>query len=575
MRARFIARARLISAALVLVVLCVLVRLWQVQVMDHEYYSALADRQYARPVTGLFERGSIYFSDRERHSLAAATLRTGFALAIDPRLIKNPETVYAALSAIVPLEKDSFLEKAAKKGDPHEDLLHRVSEEEAEAIRALSISGVVLYREQWRFYPGGTLAANVIGFVGSDGESESGRYGVERFYNDVLRRDDGGVSVNFFAELFAGLGSLISGDPFEGDIELTIEPTVQLTLEEALQEIQSVWSSKETGGIIMDPRTGEIVAMGTLPTFDPNEFSSEKDTRVFSNPLVENVYELGSIMKPITMAAGLDAGVVTPSSTYYDAGYIELDGKRISNFDGRGRGMVAMQEVLNQSLNTGAAYVESKIGNRRFVDYLAAFGITEESGIDLPNEASPLVQNLESPRNVEYATASFGQGIALSPIAMTRALAALANGGVPPTPHVVRAIHYRSGITKEVSYPQRDAAITPEAAEEITRMLVAVVDTALANGAQRFPEYSVAAKTGTAQIANPNGGGYYDDRYLHSFFGYFPAYDPRYIIFLYTLEPKGVKYASQTLSEPFRSLVSFLINYYAIPPDRSAITKTP
>jgi cell division protein FtsI/penicillin-binding protein 2 len=208
------------------------------------------------------------------------------------------------------------------------------------------------------------------------------------------------------------------------------------------------------------------------------------------------------------------------------------------------------------------------MGKERFRDYFTAFALGSETGIDLPNETYGLVDNLNSPRDIEYATASFGQGIALTPIAAVRALAALGNGGYLVTPHVAEKIIYEDGTEKPIRYPEGEQVISAQTSEEISRMLTTVVDEALRGGTVKLDRYSVAAKTGTAQIARATGGGYYDDRYLHSFFGYFPAYEPEFLIFLYTVEPKGVQYASETLTGTFMDLTNFLINYYAVPPDR-------
>jgi cell division protein FtsI (penicillin-binding protein 3)/stage V sporulation protein D (sporulation-specific penicillin-binding protein) len=304
-----------------------------------------------------------------------------------------------------------------------------------------------------------------------------------------------------------------------------------------------------------------------LPSFDLND---RRDIPIesFQNPLVENVYELGSIIKPLTVASGLDAGVITSYSTYYDAGYVELDDFTIKNFDGKGRGTVSMQEVLNQSLNTGVAHISDLLGKERFRHYFYALKLGSETGIDLPNEGRGLVKNLESPRKVEYATASFGQGVAFTPIGAVRALATLANGGVLITPHLAKRIEYKNGDIHEIGFPEGSRVFKEETSEEITRMLVTVVDTALRQGKLKKEHYTIAAKTGTAQISDPVTKKYSEDKFLHSFFGYFPAYNPRFLIFLYTVEPKGVKYASETLTDPFMDLTDFLINYYTIPPDR-------
>jgi cell division protein FtsI (penicillin-binding protein 3)/stage V sporulation protein D (sporulation-specific penicillin-binding protein) len=227
-----------------------------------------------------------------------------------------------------------------------------------------------------------------------------------------------------------------------------------------------------------------------------------------------------------------------------------------------------MQEVLNQSLNTGVSFVVREMGKEQFRDYFLSMKLGSESGIDLPNETYGLVDNLNSPRDVEYATASFGQGIAMTPIATARALAVLGNGGHLITPHLAKSIQYADGSVKEMLYPEGTQVISQETSEEISRMLTAVVDEALLNGTVSLPNHSIAAKTGTAQIPDPVNGGYYEDKFLHSFFGYFPSYDPQFLVFMYTVEPKGVRYASETLTTPFMDITRFLINYYSIPPDR-------
>jgi cell division protein FtsI (penicillin-binding protein 3)/stage V sporulation protein D (sporulation-specific penicillin-binding protein) len=228
-----------------------------------------------------------------------------------------------------------------------------------------------------------------------------------------------------------------------------------------------------------------------------------------------------------------------------------------------------MQEVLSQSLNTGVAFITGKMGNKKLREYfLDKYKMGEETGIDLPGEVAGLVSNLDSPRDIEYMTASFGQGIALTPIATVRALATLANGGKLVQPHIVKKIRYKTGLSKTFDYTDEiEQVLKPESAEEVTRMLVKVVDEVLAGGKEKMEHYSIGVKTGTAQIAKPRGG-YYEDRYLHSYFGYGPAYDAKFIVFLMTIEPKQAKYASQTLTEPFMDIMKYLLNYYDVPPDR-------
>jgi cell division protein FtsI (penicillin-binding protein 3)/stage V sporulation protein D (sporulation-specific penicillin-binding protein) len=273
------------------------------------------------------------------------------------------------------------------------------------------------------------------------------------------------------------------------------------------------------------------------------------------------------IVKPLTMAAGLDAGVVSETDTYTDEGFLKIDDYTIYNFDKKGRGVVNMQAVLDNSLNTGVVYVARKLGQDAFKDYFTKFGLAEKTLVDLPDEGSGSIANLDSKRDINFATASFGQGIAVTPINMTRALASLANGGYLIRPHVVSEINYKGFPTKKINTEESGKVLSEDTSRRITAMLVHVVDKALLKGTVALPHYSIAAKTGTAQISNPNGG-YYTDRYLHSFFGYFPAYDPKFLVFLYAVHPQNAEYASQTLTMPFMDITQFLLNYYQIPPDR-------
>lgn len=550
-------------------------KLYYVQIIHGDEYTKRADSQYSKPTSSVFERGSIFFQSKDGKSVNAANVKEGYTLVMNPMFLTLPEVAYNAISQYIKIDRNIFFEKALKQGDQYEELGKRLDRDVGIAIGELSIPGITVFKENWRVYPGGSLAAHTLGLVGYDTTDRlAGRYGLERYYENTLTRQSTGYHVNFFAELFSNIKGVHSLTPEEqnreGNIVSSIDPAVQSELEKVLTDTQDQWKSDEIGGIIMDPKTGEIYAMALRPGFDPNNLKDVADPKVFSNALVENVYEMGSIIKPLTMATGLDSGVITPESTYNDTGFLILNGKRISNFDGKARGVVPMQEVLSQSLNVGAATIALKVGNEDFSRYLLSFGFGDITGIDQPNEQKGIVDNLKSGREIEHATASYGQGIALSPIATTRALSIIANGGMLIRPHLVKEIDYTDGSIKKITPDPGVRVIQKSTADEVTRMLIQVVDSAIskAHPEIKIDRYSIAAKTGTAQIADHAHGGYYTDRYLHSFFGYFPAYNPKYIVFLYHIWPKGAEYASQTLTTPFSKLARFLINYYEIPPDR-------
>jgi stage V sporulation protein D (sporulation-specific penicillin-binding protein) len=567
-------RIRLLSVVIILVGSLLIGRLYQLQVLQTEDYAARAESQYVHTKTDLYTRGSILFTARDGSTLSAAAIQSGYILAANPtHITSSVEDFCRELSSYMSAETDepTCVARLSAPGRTYVELATRLTKEQSDEVEAKAINGAMLYKNQWRYYPGGSLAARSIGFVGftDDGSELRGKYGLERQYDDILFQKRQVLSVNFFAELFSNLGELVykKEGSRTGNVVTTLEPSVSRMLDMVLQETNDLYKSKLTGAIVMDPKTGEIIAMNVVPSFDLNDRTGAT-VEQFQNPLVENVYEFGSTIKALTMAAGLDSGAVSSQSTYYDAGAIELDGFPIRNFDNRGRGTVSMQEVLNQSLNTGVSHIVQQMGKERFRDYFLGYKLGSETGIDLPNEVHGLVDNLSSPRDVEYATASFGQGIAMTPIEAIRALATLGNGGKLVTPHLAKRIEYDDGEIKEMRYPDGEQVLRKETSEEISRMLTLVVDKALKHGTVALPNHTIGAKTGTAQIADPVNGGYYDDKFLHSFFGYFPAFDPEFIIFMYTVEPKGVQYASETLTDPFMEITKFLINYYSIPPDR-------
>lgn len=545
-------------------------RLFFVQVIHSSSYKEEADRQYSTPSSNIFDRGNIYFTKKDGKSISAATLVSGFKIALRPKEITDVDDTYKKLSTVVEFDYDTFLQRASKKNDPYEEIDNHLTKEQADKVSALKIPGIYLYKEKWRFYPGEKLASHALGFVGFKGDDFSGRYGVEKYYDDVLSRSKDNLYINFFAEVFSNIkNTIFKGSQKEGDIVTSIEPVVQGYIEKMLRDTKEKWNAESVSTIVIDPMDGQIYAMATAPDFDPNQYSKAGNASIYSNPFTEHVFELGSIIKPLTMASGIDAGVVTPSTKYIDNGFLIIDKKQINNFDMKGRGSVSMQEVLNQSLNTGAVFVERQLGKERFRKYMLSYGIGEKTGVDLPNETSGLVSNIiKSNRDLEYATASFGQGIALTPLEASRAFSVLANGGYLITPHIATEIKYAEGGSKKVIYPLGKQVIKKETSQSITNMLVTVLDKGYGEGKYKLDHYSIAAKTGTAQMAKENGGGYYDDKHLHSFFGYFPATNPKFLVMMFIVDPKGVKYSSQTLLPPFMDTAKFLLNYYEVPPDR-------
>ncbi|MBC7981639.1 penicillin-binding protein 2 [Candidatus Parcubacteria bacterium] len=587
----FAKRIRIVSLIFVSIALILIVKLYIVQVANHENYLNLGDRQYIKKNSNINDRGDIYFTKKDGTYIVAATMQEEYTLYI------NPKSFFTFIKSVKNIDKKSedqilgdlkskvidilkldaagtedlnlkILKVKDKKNDVYFELVKGLNEEEQTKIKALQLEFLGLGKEKKRFYPGNELASNVIGTLGFKGDVLAGRYGLEKQYENTLARNDKAYS-NFFVDLFSGAKKVISNrDALEGNIYTTIEPIVQKELEKKLMEINNKQSSDLTGGIIMDPYTGEIVAMAKVPTFSHDD-KKDYDISNYKNDIVESSYEMGSIIKPLTMSVGIDTDKVHKDSTYNDAGFIKVRDRTIYNFDKKSRGVIDLQTALSQSLNTGFVYVAKVVGNDALTKYFTSYGLREKTNIDLPNESSPLTNNLDK-GDVEHATISFGQGIAMSPIGTIRALSVVINGGYVVNPHVVSKIKYEIGNTSETKIEpvaEKKSVLKQTTVDEIRSMLVYNVDNALLDGKRKNPRYSIGAKTGTAQIASQNGG-YIEGKNIHTFIGFFPAYQPKFVVFMYTVDPKVSRYASESLANPFLDLSDFLIQYYEIQADR-------
>ena len=559
----FSGRIRIIGILLFFIAGVLIYRLIDLQIVNSDYYREKAERQYtaSQIKSPIANRGIIYFREKDGKIVSAAVIKEGYKLVINPGVLKNSEDIYDKISAIIPVDRDDFLKRAKKENDIYEEIAHYLDPDKAKAINKLAIEGVNVVPEQWRFYPGGNLASHILGFVGYQNNDRVGQYGIEKSYEDYLRETGELSTGNSFAESFLGLSRELFLNNLEDkkEVILTIEPSVQGYLEKALEKVVIQYSAEGAGGIILDPKTGKILAMAAKPDFDPNFYNKIEKPALFLNPLVSNRFEMGSVMKPLTISSALDNGSITSQSTYYDNGYLVIDNMRIENYEVKVRGKVDIQTVLEQSLNTGAVFAMRQLGKENFRNYMSDFGLGEKTNIELPDEINGDIKSLNSPREIEYATASYGHGIAVTPLGFAAAFSALANGGFLVQPYIVEKAENKPIIKRQV--------IKNETSEEITRMLVKVVDKALLGGTVKMAHYSIAAKTGTAMMPFENQKGYSDD-YLHTFIGYAPAFDAKFLVFLYLKKPQGVQYASHSLTPVFMYITKFLLNYYTIAPDR-------
>jgi len=430
---------------------------------------------------------------------------------------------------------------------------------------ALGIHGLASEPEEWRYYPEGGLLAHVTGFMGASEEEKTGQYGLERLFDAELAGKDG-----FISGATDSSGRLIQNaaleriEPESGiDLVLTIDRTLQTYACQKLSERVSQVAASGGTAIIVDPVSGAVLVMCSVPGFDPNDYNEVADISVYLNPAVAATYEPGSIFKPFTMAAALNEKAVTPQTTYTDEGFVVVGEHRLNNFDGQGRGVVDMITVLEQSLNTGAVFSQQSIGSDRFREYVEKFGFGRTADIELPNELSGNISSLKKRGDIWAATASFGQGITTTPLQIVMAYAALANGGTLMKPYIIAEKRRSDTVVSRTEPTAIDTAISPRTSAIISGMLVSVVREGYDNHGG-VAGYYIAGKTGTAQIAE---GGVYGNQTTHSFAGYGPVDAPRFAMLIKLDAPQNGRFASATAAPLFGDIAKFILQYYEIPPD--------
>lgn len=560
-------RINIVLLFFLLAVLALVSRLFTLQILNHQDYVKLASRQHRVLGDEASERGTIYATEKSGNLVPLALNRIQKNLVASPKSIQDIDTASSVIAEIFGIKKEEILEKISNRGDQYEVILKDVASEKAEKTATNLPDGFFFEEEQKRAVPSKELVAHVLGFASKEDFEEVGRYGLERYYNRELSGEKGFFEgVKDGAGFFVSLGRRITSPPKNGsDLVLTVDYNIQLKAADILSGVVDKWKPASGSVLVIDPKTGKILAQQSSPTFDPNEYFKETDFSVYQNPFVEFIYELGSVIKPITLASAVNEGLVNAETTYEDRGEVKFGGYTIKNFDGKAYHVQTMTQVLEKSLNTGAVYVSRRLGKERHYEYLKRFGFGETANIDLPGEVEGDLSNLNVRRDIDFATASFGQGIAVTPLQMALAMGVIANGGKLMRPFVVEKIIDGSGNERKIEPQTVREVISKETAETVTKMLVSAVRSGFENKAG-VKGYFVAGKTGTAQIPNRDRPGY-SDKVIHTFVGYAPAFDPRFLIYIQINEPIGNRFAANTLTPAFHDLAEYILNYYEVPPD--------
>ncbi len=522
-------RAYLIFFLLIAACVAVLARLYYLQIFLGEHYRVWAQGfQIFAGQNRASERGEIFFAAGQ----PLAINQDFFYCYASPLNIKDKDAAASFAAQVLGLDKEDLIEKFSREA-LYALIKEKLTDQEAAAIDEAAIEGLYADKKKMRYYPQGVVAAQLAGFVDEDG---IGRYGLEDYYND---------------ELSAGQS-----------IFLNIDYNIQYQAENLLSAAKDRLSAVSGEAIVADPKTGAVLAMAKTPNFNPNEYKefARDGIDIFRNDSCQMLFEPGSVFKAVTMASALNEKKLTPETDYVDVGTVKIGGWPIYNYGYRSYGRQTMTNVLEHSVNTGAVFVQSRLGDQPFADYIEKFGIFEPTGIDLPETSS---ENAEFKKGyaINYATASFGQGIWMTSIQLIRAYSALANGGVLVQPSVVKTDR------KDFNEKKIKRVIDAETSSTISAMLASVVDNGFGKSA-KVPGYSIAGKTGTAQMSwstlgiNERG---YSDKTTQSFIGYFPADDPQFLILVKLVAP-DVNTAEYSVIPVFNDLAKYVIYISQLPP---------
>lgn len=590
-------RVRFLIFSFLLGFFLVWLQLLRIQIFDFGKYQALARNQHWRTLEIPARRGRLISHD----GFILVDNKTTYLLYGHPQEVADERELSQDLAKILFDENlysdqerklgltnlrlkfaKSLEEKMSNKELFWIGLYHKVSPEQKEKIEKLKVPGLGFEEEPERFYPEKNLASHLLGFVGVDNLGrEKGYYGLEGYYNGDLKGETGRISQELTAEghpiLLAGFNQTPSHDG--RDLYLTINRSIQFLVEEGLGRGVKKYGAKGGTIIVMEPDSGSILAMASYPNYDPaswlaltkgtrnlgdsKETTSEENKPSFRDPAISETYEPGSVLKAVTISAGIATETVSPQTTFEDAGPILVSGYVIDNWNKKHLGLQTMVEVLQKSNNMGAAFVAQKLGKEKLREYFLKFGLGNKLGIDLEGEESGLVKKSSDFSDVDLVTNSFGQGIAVTPLQLTTDFAAIANGGTLYKPYVLEKIKEGSQEIKFGKQAVRQV-LTPAKAKVMVEMLTAAAE----GGEAKFfvlKKYHVAGKTGTAQI--PKSGRYDEKKTNATFVGFLPNSN-KFVMLVKLSQPVSSIYAAETAVPLWMDLTQELVTYFGIPPDR-------
>jgi cell division protein FtsI/penicillin-binding protein 2 len=569
-----LSRIRLWYACLLVLSGLFIVRLFYLQIIRHDYYQTAALTKQLKEYEIPADRGTIeaIVNGQPVPIVLNEIKHTLFA---DPVYVKDPKAAADAIARVIGGDAASYEQKLKTEDTRYVVLAKKLDKDKAEQLDKLEFKGIGTREASYRTYPQGTLAAQVLGFVNDEGE---GKYGLEEALNSQLKGRPGQLRAITDAQgvpLASNKDNVVTEPESGGKVVLTIDLGIQQQAEDVLKKGLENAKSSSGSVLVMDVETGAIKAMANYPTYNPGEFFKTEDASVFNNAAASAPLEVGSIMKPLTVAAALDLGVVNQNTSYYDPGVFRIGDARVTNIEEVGGAATkSVTDIIQQSLNTGATWLLMQMGggeiNRqareRWHDYMVNhYGFGNPTGIEQGYEAGGSIPDPNDGfgLDIQYANAAFGQGMTATPLQMAAAFSGVINGGIYYQPRLVDKVVRHDGKEESVA-PKviRPNMIKPEVSQSVREIMeYAFSKNYLVYGFRNtHPEFSIGTKTGTAQVPRPEGG-YYDDRFNGTFLGYIGGDKPKYVIAVRVNEPKIAGYAGSRAAGPiFSNLVDSLIN---------------
>ena len=573
-------RIRLWYGLIVIVMAIFGIRLFYLEIIRYDYYRKTALNSQLKQYQIPAERGLIKAHDRD--GLVPVVLnQTLYTLFADPKFIKNPEELSYKVQKIIGGRAEDY-ENAMKQSSRYVVLAHKLKASQKKRIEDLHKPGLGTQAVSYRTYPQSTLASQLLGFVNDNG---NGKYGVEQALEPQLRGTPGQLRAvtDVNGVPLAATKDNVETEAVAGkDIVLTINLGVQAQLEKILKQYFEKTESKGLNAVIIDPNSGQVKAMANYPTYNPAVFSKVSDQTLFQNGTVSNAIEPGSIMKLLTTSAALDQDVITPTTSFYDPSYWEVDGFTINDIEERGAKNQTIATTLNLSLNTGATWMLMQMGGgeinskarNAWYDYMVNhFQLGKQTGIEQGYEAAgfiPLPKNNGAGINLTYANSSFGQAVTMTPLQMAGAVSSVLNGGTYYQPTIIDQTISASGKVSDNS-PKivKQHVVSSQVGIDLKKLMEYVIERHYAVGFNYLnfsSSYSVGGKTGTAQIANPSGG-YYSDKFNGTYVGFVGGDRVEYVIVIYNMQPVVPGYAGSFGGQPvFADIAHMLIdNGYVTP----------